>query len=335
MSGRFLAWSHTVDVGARQPSNIHPGTAQNPIQFGKIGGPPVAVGLAGIGRWGSNILRVLRSTPAFKLVGVADPRPVIHVEEDLRADITQLLATADLSAVVIATPSHRHFEHSVAALRSGRHVFVEKPLAYSADEADVLCDTADELGLQLMVGHILRYHPAILAIRQLIVGRDLGTVQRIRSERFTSRAMEEDFWWCLAPHDLSILEFVLNEELVSIARTDWNDRATAQVVTGTGILGEIQVGLATKHSMLSVWFEEGIVSYRGGDPHLLVEVRDNAFHLPLPTFEPLKIEMMEFVRCIQTGRSARSDGREGARVVRALAAGDWSRAHDGRWRDLS
>ena len=176
------------------------------------------VAVVGAGYWGPNLVRNFRGSPDWDLVAVCDldqaraewvigDRTTVDVETSLDA----LLARADIDAVAVATPAATHCAIALAALEAGKHVLVEKPLASSRLDAQRMVDRAEELDLVLMCDHTYCYTPAVQKIRDLVSTGYLGDVQFVDSVRINLGLVQPDIdvLWDLAPHDLSILDFVL------------------------------------------------------------------------------------------------------------------------------
>jgi predicted dehydrogenase len=181
---------------------------------------PVRVAVAGLGYWGPNLVRNLHEVPAAEPVWVCDLR-----QEALDAitrrypavkgttSYDEVLADDTVDAVVIATPVSKHYPMAAAALRAGKHVFVEKPLAASSEEAAGLIEIAEENGLLLMPGHTFLYSPPVMMIKQLIESGELGEIYFVSTSRVNLGLHQSDVSvaWDLGPHDFSILRYWLDE----------------------------------------------------------------------------------------------------------------------------
>lgn len=181
---------------------------------------PIGVGVIGAGYWGPNLIRNLVGNAAFDLRWVCDldedrarntvePFKAVHAT----TSVDDVLADPNVSAIAVATPAASHFAIADAALAAGKHVLVEKPLAASYAEAQSLVETADAHGLILMCDHTYCYTPAVAKIREVIHSGLLGDVQYVDSVRVNLGLVRRDIdvLWDLAPHDLSILDFILPE----------------------------------------------------------------------------------------------------------------------------
>ena len=176
------------------------------------------VGVVGAGYWGPNLVRNFRGSPDWDLVAVCDldearalkvvgDRSTVEVETSLE----RLLARPDIDAVAVATPARTHRPIALAALEAGKHVLVEKPLASSRQDAQEMVRRADELGLVLMCDHTYCYTPVVQHLAAMVAAGDLGDILFVDSVRINLGLVQPDVdvFWDLAPHDLSILDFIL------------------------------------------------------------------------------------------------------------------------------
>src|SRR5690242_8756043 len=183
------------------------------------------VAVVGAGYWGPNLVRNFGSSPDWEVVALCDldaqraaavlgPRSTVDIETSLEA----LLARDDVDAVAVATPAQTHCAIALAALEAGKHVLVEKPLASTRRDADLMVSRAEELGLVLMCDHIYCYTPPVQYLRQLVHSGQLGDVLFVDSVRINLGLVQPDVdvFWDLAPHDLSILDFILPGGLAPI-----------------------------------------------------------------------------------------------------------------------
>lgn len=193
-------------MDARKPSLV-----ARPELLGYHGGDMFRVAVVGTGYWGPNLARNLYELGVLDVV--CDLRPeraeALAARFGVRAetDYEAILADPAIGAVVLATPVNTHRDLAQRALNAGKHVFVEKPLALDSAGAEALCRRAEEVGRVLMVGHILEYHPAFLALRDRVAAGDLGRILHIRSTRLNLGKLrtEENVLWSFAPHDLSLV----------------------------------------------------------------------------------------------------------------------------------
>src|SRR5258707_10781314 len=187
---------------------------------------PIGLAVIGAGYWGPNLVRTAQATPAFRLEWLCDleierARTTLGPYTTVRAtdSYETVLAHRNVDAVAIPTPARTHFDLVRAALDVGKHVLVEKPLTPSAAEGSKLATLAQRSGLVLMCDHTYCYTPAVRRIRELVRGGHIGEVQFIDSVRINLGLVQPDVdvLWDLAPHDLSILDFVLPEDVIPVA----------------------------------------------------------------------------------------------------------------------
>jgi predicted dehydrogenase len=185
----------------------------------------IRLGLAGVGDWGRNLLRVAAASGEFELAAICDrdARALVNAVERYPSalafsDFDKMIAEARLDAVIIATPPSRHHEHAVAALAAGLHVLVEKPLCTSSAQARELVEMARRVERTLMVGHTFLYSNLVADVRERIESGELGEIRCIYSQRLNLGRIRSDVdaLWNFAPHDISIVAHLLNAWPVSV-----------------------------------------------------------------------------------------------------------------------
>jgi predicted dehydrogenase len=336
---------------------------------------PVGLAVVGAGYWGPNLVRTALTTPELELRWLCDlnvaraeqilgPRSVVRAT----ASFEEVLADPDVAGVAIATPAATHFDLTRAALEAGKHVLVEKPLTPTVAEGRKLVDLAERSGLVLMCDHTYCYTPAVQKIRELIRGGEIGDVQFIDSVRINLGLIQPDVdvLWDLAPHDLSILDFVLPEgvEPIAVAAHSADPLGAGRaclaylsVWLSNGALGHIHVNWLSPTKVRTavfggsrrtiVWDDLNPVARimihdRGIDlveanslalderRQALISYRLGDMHAPaLPEREALRNVMSEFAGAIIEGRRPLTDGRFGTRVLALLEAATRSAASDG------
>lgn len=190
----------------------------------------IRVGLIGYGYWGPNLLRNFAANPAFRVVALAERRGDARAraarafpELITVADADELLAMPDLDAVIIASPVATHFRFAEAALRSGKHVLVEKPMCAKVSEAEELVALAARQGLTLMVDHTFLFTGAVQTIADVVKTGRLGKICYFDSMRVNLGLFQTDVncLWDLAPHDLSIIDHFMDDAVVGIDVTGY------------------------------------------------------------------------------------------------------------------
>ena len=181
--------------------------------------PTQIEGLAviGCGHWGSNLIRNFNEIGVLKAVCDTDKAVAQRQAEQTgadRSDLDQILSRSDIDSVAIATPPATHASLAGTALRAGKHVFVEKPMALDPKEGEMLCALAAETGRILMVGHLLQYHPAFQKLRELVRSGTLGRLRYVYSTRANLGQFrrEENILWSFAPHDISMMIALIGDD---------------------------------------------------------------------------------------------------------------------------
>jgi predicted dehydrogenase len=336
---------------------------------------PTGLAVIGAGYWGPNLVRSTLNTPGLSLQWLCDldidrVRRVLGSRSAVAATTSyeEVLADPDVAAVAIATPAATHFDLVRAALEAGKHVLVEKPLTPTVAEGHKLADIADHNGLVLMCDHTYCYTPAVQRIRQLIKDGEIGDIQFIDSVRINLGLIQPDVdvLWDLAPHDLSILDFVLPDDVIPIAvAAHAGDPLGAgraclaylSVWLSNGALAHVHVNWLSPTKIRTtlfggsrrtiVWDDMNPVARimihdRGVDlvdansvgpderRQALISYRVGDMHAPaLPEREALLNVMAEFAGAIAENRQPLTDARFGIRVLQLLEAASVSAENGG------
>ena len=180
----------------------------------------IRIGVIGYGYWGPNVVRNFHSLDEGWVDAICDINPVAldrarhaYPAMQLTRDSSELVKSAHIDAIAVATPVWTHFELAKASLENGKHVFVEKPLASTAAQAEELIELAARKNLKIMVDHTFLFTGAVRKIRQLIDEGVLGNLYYYDSTRVNLGLFQHDVnvVWDLAPHDLSIVDYVIQE----------------------------------------------------------------------------------------------------------------------------
>jgi UDP-2-acetamido-3-amino-2,3-dideoxy-glucuronate N-acetyltransferase len=185
----------------------------------------IKLGIIGAGRWGVNHVRTSYQLLGDKLKFVCDFNPKASEKmAEISADIPfttrleDLIDNPNINALIIATPAETHFKIAKEALENGKNVLVEKPITLISSEARELVEIAENTGMKLMVGHVLLYHPAVKKMKEMIEINKIGKLQYIYSNRLNLGAIrsEENILWSFAPHDISVIQYLLGSNPVYI-----------------------------------------------------------------------------------------------------------------------
>jgi len=301
------------------------------------------VGLIGAGRWGKRLARILYELGA--LGGIAELRPEIRDQlKSLYPDVTLYpnypeLLRSDLPAVVIVTPAATHSTIAREALQAGKHVFVEKPLAFSKAEAEELVALAHKTGKILMVGHLLLYQPAIRWIKGFLDSGSLGSVWSFHQERLNLGRVRtvENVLFSLGVHDVAVLLYLTGQppEKVKVqGQAVLQDAVEDDVYLHLEFPGGLQAHIHAswlwpeKCRRLTIIGSKGMLVYdelkqtvilchKGINPDL--SNRDEGQEVVFQGHaEPLKLELEHFLECVQRGEKPLSDGASAVPVVAVL-----------------
>jgi UDP-2-acetamido-3-amino-2,3-dideoxy-glucuronate N-acetyltransferase len=307
---------------------------------------PIAV--IGCGYWGKNLVRVFSELGALECVCDANASRLKALSFKERPPamtgaLREALDHPGIRAVAIATPAATHYEIVTESLEAGKDVFVEKPLALTAQQGRSLVELAEKQSLILMVGHILLYHPAVRKLRQLIDEGQLGRVLYLYSNRLNMGLIrtEENILWSFAPHDISVMLHLLGEEPVA-AEAEGQSYLTPGVVDVTlsrlrfasGVTGHIFVSWlhpVKEQRLVVVGTEKMAVFDDMAENKLLLyphrvdwpgrvpkAVKAEPVVVEIEKTEPLKEECRHFLECVAARKTPLTDGREGLRVLRVL-----------------
>ncbi len=335
----------------------------------------IGVAVVGYGYWGPNLVRNLADASDARLVTICDRRPdrLALVKSRYPAvkitdDFDEILRDPDIHAVAIATPVSTHFRLAMSALMAGKHVFVEKPIAASAEEGERLVEEAARRGLVLAVDHTFIHTGAVRKMREL-VQEGLGDIYYYDSVRVNLGLFQHDVSvvWDLAVHDLSIMDHVLPVRPVAVAATgvshvagEPENIAYLTLHFPGNLIAHIHVNwlAPVKVRRTLIGGSKRMIVYDDLEPSEKIKVYDKGITLGaqadgqsiyqalvgyrtgdmwaphLEVSEALGVELREFVGCIATGGTPVADGHAGLRVVRILEAATLSLAQRGRVIDL-
>jgi UDP-2-acetamido-3-amino-2,3-dideoxy-glucuronate N-acetyltransferase len=312
----------------------------------------VRVGVAGTGYWGRNLVRNFANIGALAAICDVDPTALGNLSEQY-PDATpytafkDLLGDAAVDAVVISTPAVTHGALARQALEAGKHVFVEKPLCLDLEEAAALGALATSRGLTLMVGHLLLYHPAFVALEAFVNEGRVGNLRYIYSNRASLGKIrkEENALWSFAPHDISMILQLAGEmpKTVTCVGGAWlkpgvADTTLSHLAFKNNVQAHIFVSWLHpfKDHRLVVVGEYGMAVFNDVEsgsskllhyPHAIgwegeVPTIDKAQATPIvwQESEPLACECLHFIDCVENGKEPRSNAAEGRSVLVVLDA---------------
>ena len=312
------------------------------------------IAVVGCGHWGKNLVRNFSELGA--LAAVCDPNDALAKSYAEKYNVgnlsfTTLVNDSSIEGIVLAVPAPLHASMAIEVMKSGKHVYVEKPLAMNKVEAEAMIAAAKKNGVQLMVGHLLQYHPVFMAVRGLVESGELGPLSYIYSNRlsFGKVRSEEDVIWSFAPHDVSMILSLTGQE-PELVRTESSpilqaniaDTATVHMDFKSPLKAHVSVSWLHpyKEQKLVVvgrdamvvfddtkpWSEKlgvyrHVVEATGGLPSLdQAEVE----YFDMEQSEPLRNECQHFLDVVSGNTKPLTDGNEGLSVLKVLSAASLS-----------
>jgi predicted dehydrogenase len=332
------------------PENLYPAHKQ--------GSDVIRFGVIGYGYWGPNVVRNLSQLDKADVLAVCDKTeasrkklrrayPQVHAS----SDPSELLTSPEIDAIAVVTPVWTHYELAKKALENGKHIFVEKPFTSNTAQAEELIELAERKNLKIMVDHTFLFTGAVKKIRQLLDEDALGKLYYYDSTRVNLGLFQHDVnvIWDLAPHDLSIMDYLIQqspEAIVATGQTHLNGHEDVAFITiyfpdkviahlNVNWLSPVKVRttLIGGEKKMLVWndlaadekikiYDKGVsVTTREGLYNLLVNYRSGDMWAPqIEQVEALHKELAYFVECIANDDQPLNDGKAGLRVVKMLEA---------------
>ena len=319
------------------------------------------VALVGCGHWGKNLCRNFSALGALGMVvdstesGQATARKLAS-QVSVSSTIEKALGDPTVHAIALATPAETHADLAIRAMEAGKDVFVEKPMALTLDDAERMRDVAIREGRILMVGHLLEYHPAVLKLRQLVDGNELGGINYIYSNRlnFGKVRTEENALWSFAPHDVAVILRLMGQSPIEISATGgsyltqgladvtvsnmrFSDDSRAHVFVSwlhpfkeqrLVVVGDKKMAIfndvATFGEKLLLYPQT--VEFEGKIPVLKNEDFEP---IEYTDAEPLREECRHFLDCVTNRNKPLTDAQSGIEVLKVLHACQSSIDHNG------
>lgn len=324
---------------------------------------PPKIAVLGCGYWGKNLVRNFRQLNALGMVcepSLEGRRVAVEIAPDVQVsvDLEDALKDESIQGIAIATPAETHHSVAIAALRAGKHVFVEKPLALTIAEGQEMREEAKKANRILMVGHLLQYHAYIRKMLEMIKLGAIGKLQYITSNRLNLGKIrrEENALWSFAPHDLSVILAIAGDQLPEQVRcvggawltsgiadttltslrfngglrahvyVSWLNPFKEQKLTVVGSGGMIVIDDTRPWNEKMVFYNNPIHWTHGQVP---TPSKSNGEFIVVPESEPLSEECLHFLECVVAGRKPLTDANEGLRVLSVLQAAQSSLDKDG------
>ena len=330
---------------------------------------PIQIAIIGCGYWGPNLIRNFRFLPDCNVHTVCDIKDerIMHMKQlypevKTSKEFEAVVQNPDVDAIVIATPVRFHFEMAKAVLQSGKHVFIEKPMASSTAECKELVQLAETKNLVIMLGHTFIYSPAVRKAKEIIDAGDIGEIQYISSRRLNLGLFQTDInvAWDLAPHDISIILYILGQLPISVncqgkahVNPKVEDVTNMTLNFKNGGFATIQSSWLDPNKVREMTFvgSRRMLVYNDLEPMEKIKIYDKRVETPphydtfaefhysyhygdmyapyIKQYEPLRKESQEFLDCIKTGSKPETNGLEGLQVVQILEAASESLKIDG------
>ena len=310
----------------------------------------IKVAVVGCGYWGKNLARNFAELDALK--SIVDPNPkiaMVHAKEYnvCAMEMSEVLADEEVSGIVIAAPAELHKKLALEGISAGKHIYVEKPLALSVADGEAMRDAAKSANVTLMVGHLLQYHPVFVELLKMVKAGDFGKLRYAYSNRLSMGKfrIEEDAFWSLAPHDLSMILSLFGESpstihgkgldfitkgIVDEARLDliFPRGGRAHIFTSWLHPFKEQRLVLVGEKAMAVFddtanWEQKLALYRhdiDNSNSIPEPIKRGVEYINVPMGEPLKLECQHFLNCIKNGTTPITDAEEGLRVLRVLEA---------------
>ncbi|MCK4322343.1 Gfo/Idh/MocA family oxidoreductase [candidate division WOR-3 bacterium] len=328
----------------------------------------IKIGLVGAGYWGKNLIRNIMESKeaALNIVCDIDKNKLNRVKKrypgvKITTNYLNLVNDKSIDAVVISTNVNSHHNLAKKAIKNGKHVFVEKPMAETVEKAEELVELANNNKLTLMVGHTFLYSPPVIKIKEILQNNGIGKVYYISSSRVNLGIHQKDVSviFDLAPHDFSILSYWLDEVPIKVSCIGYDyiqkgipDVAFINLIFASGIIAHIEVSwlAPSKLRRTTIVGKKKMILYDDTESTEKVKIYDEGVDVIKPKSfgefqlsyrvgdivspriepsEPLAEEVSHFCKCIKTGKKPRSDGVNGLEVVKVLEAAERSLHNSG------
>lgn len=294
------------------------------------------VGVIGAGAMGKNHIRIYSEMPGVELAGISD------IDKDLVESLAQQYNTkaftdykemlaSGVDAVSIVVPTKMHRQVAIDAIEAGAHVLVEKPIADSVENANAIIEAAEKKGLLVMVGHIERFNPAVIKLKEIIDSGLLGKIVSISTTRvgpYNPRIRDVGVILDIGVHDIDVISYLYGtnvNQVYAVAGADihsFEDHATIHMRLDHEFSGLVEVNWLTPHKVRKLT-AVGV----GGVAYLdymdqTVELHDSGWirKAKIEQKEPLRNELEYFIDCINTGKQPNPSGTDGKHALKVSLA---------------
>lgn len=322
----------------------------------------VGIAVVGAGAWGKNHIRVFSEIPNVHLKYICDSDPSrltqlqrLHPQPKMVKEISPILEDPEIKGIVIASSAVSHYPLAKESLLAGKDVLVEKPMAMRSEEAKEMVEIAEKRGRILMVGHLLVYHPVVDRLREMVRSGEMGKIYYIYTQRVNLGVIRQDenALWSFAPHDLSVILFLIDEEPVAVTAhgESYIQKGIEDVVFVSlrfydGKMANIHLSWLDPHKLRKVTIvgsekmvvfddmesSEKLKIYDKGVKNLsydtygeYLSLRFGDITIPnIKMVEPLRAEADHFINCLESRKAPKTGGRDGLRVINILMAAQQS-----------
>jgi UDP-2-acetamido-3-amino-2,3-dideoxy-glucuronate N-acetyltransferase len=311
--------------------------------------------VVGCGHWGKNLVRNFAEIGS--LYAVCDPNLDLSSELSEKYKVhnlsfEQILEDSNIQGVVLAIPAPLHASFAIKVMNSGKHAYVEKPLAMNENEAIAMIQSSKENNVHLMVGHLLQYHPIYIKVKEMVKSKVLGDIHYIYSNRssFGKIRTQEDVIWSFAPHDISMILALSEEKIDSvraeskcIVQKDIADLAIINLTFSQGLKAHINVSWLNpykEHRLVVIGSDGSLVfddtknwkeklaffenEFKNLDNEIYI-TQNNKSYIDVIESEPLRNECKHFMEVVNNDSHPLTNGYEGLKVLKVLSAASKSK----------
>lgn len=309
----------------------------------------INIAVVGCGYWGKNFVRNIYELNSLYCISETNEETAKLFTNTLGVpnySFDKILEDKNINGVILAVPAEYHAEMAIKVMEAKKHVFVEKPLAMNSYEANSMIQTSQTNKVNLMVGHLLQYHPAFIKLKEMCDGGAIGDIRHITSNRMSLGKVrsEEDVIWSFAPHDLSMILSIINKPVKSVYASGSSiiqdkicDIASIDINFTDNIKAKVSASWLSpfKEHKLTVIGEKGMLVFddtNGWDSKLVLVnytinkknketqliKKENA--VTLDESEPLKNECLHFINLIDNKVKNITSGFEGLEVLKILTS---------------
>jgi predicted dehydrogenase len=322
----------------------------------------VSIAVVGAGAWGKNHIRVFSEIPNVRLKYICDSDPSrltqlqrFYPQPKMVKGISSILEDPEIKGIVIASSAVSHYPLAKESLLAGKDVLVEKPMAMRSEEAKEMVEIAEKKGRILMVGHLLVYHPVVDRLREMVRSGAMGKIYYIYTQRVNLGVIRQDenTLWSFAPHDLSVILYLIDEEPVAVTahgesyiQKGIEDVVFVSLRFNDGKMANIHLSWLDPHKLRKVTIvgsekmvvfddmesSEKLKIYDKGVKNLsydtygeYLSLRFGDITIPnIKMVEPLRAEADHFIQCLESRKEPKTGGRDGLRVINILMAAQQS-----------